>query len=80
MATVTTIDVTSLQGSEDFPVNYNDVMGCVETIASQRISNLLSANRLDGAFWFYDVTDGSVIEEAVIKMAEAQAFNKSLPT
>ena len=79
MATVTTIDVTSLAGSEDFPVNYNDVMGSIETIASQRITNLLSANRLDGAFWFYDVTDGSVIEEAVIKMAEAQSFNKSLP-
>lgn len=80
MATVNTIDITSLAGSEDFPVNYNDVMDCVETIASQRITNLLSANRLNDAFWFYDVTDGTVIEEAVIKMAEAQAFNKSLPT
>ena len=80
MATVTTIDITGMTGSDNFPVNYNDVMDAVETIASQRITNCLSANRLDGAFWFYDVTNGTVIEEAVIEMAQDQAFNKSLPT
>lgn len=77
MATVETIDITSLIGSSDFPVNYNDVYGLVETIASQNIRALRSANRINDAFFEYDVENGSVIEEAVIAMAEKQTFVKT---
>lgn len=74
MAEVTTIDVTTLIGSDKFPLNTNDFYGLVETIASQNIRAAKSANKINDAFYDYDVTDGSVIEEAVIAMAERQEF------
>ena len=77
MAEVTTIDVTSMIGSDTFPVNANDVYGLVETLAVQNIRSLKSTNRIADAFYDYDVTDGAVIEEAVIKMAEKQSFVKT---
>lgn len=76
MATVTTIDVTALEGSDNFPVNINDVYGLIETIAAQNIRAVKSNNRIVDGFYEYDVTDGKVIEEAVIAMAKAQAFDK----
>ena len=77
MAEVQTIDVTTLEGSDKFPVNINDVYGLIETIASQNIRALRSTNRIVDGFYDYDVKDGKVIEEAVIAMAKAQAFNKN---
>lgn len=77
MAEVNTIDVTTLEGSENFPVNTNDVYGLIETIASQNIRALRSTNRIVDGFFEYDVENGKVIEEAVIAMAKAQAFNKN---
>lgn len=77
MAEVNTIDVTTLEGSANFPVNANDVYGLIETIALQNIRALRSTNRIVDGFFEYDVENGKVIEEAVIAMAKAQAFNKN---
>jgi len=73
-AEVTTVDVTTLIGTDKFPLLENQVYGLVETIASQNIRAAKSSNRIADAFYDYDVTDGSVIEEAVIAMAEKQDF------
>ena len=77
MAQVITIDVTTLTGSETFPVNANDVYGLIETIAVQNIRAVKSSNRIEDAFYDYVVENGAVIEEAIIKMAEAQNFVKT---
>lgn len=77
MAQVTTIDVTTLIGSDTFPVNANDVYGLVETIASQNIRAVKSSNRIEDAFYDYVVENGAVIEEAIIAMAEKQTFVKT---
>lgn len=77
MANVTTIDVTTMEGADTFPMNSNDIYGLIETIASQNIRSVKSSNRIVDGFYEYDVENGKVIEEAVIEMAEAQAFNKN---
>ena len=74
MANVTTIDVTTFLGNDKFPLKENDVYGLVETIASQNIRAAKSTNRIADGFYDYDVTDGSVIEEAVVEMAKKQDF------
>lgn len=77
MATVTTVDVTSMIGSSTFPQNANDAYGLLETICAQNIRSLKSFNRIEDAFYDYVVDNGTVIEEAVVKMAEAQNFVKT---
>ena len=77
MATVTTVDVTSMIGSTTFPQNANDAYGLLETICAQNIRALKSFNRIEDAFYDYVVDNGTVIEEAVVKMAEAQNFVKT---
>ena len=77
MAVVETIDITTLTGSETFPVNANDVYGLVETLAVQNIRAVKSSNRIEDAFYDYVVENGAVIEEAVVEMAEKQAFVKT---
>ena len=77
MAQVLTIDVTSILGSETFPVNANDVYGLIETIAVQNIRAVKSSNRIEDAFYDYVVENGAVIEEAIVEMAEKQAFVKT---
>lgn len=77
MSTVTTVDVTTLLGSNDFPVNANDVYGLVETICVQNIRGVKSSNRIEDAFYDYVVENGTVVEEAIIKMAEKQNFVKT---
>lgn len=74
MANVTTIDITNNEGSPTFPLNVNGVYDLVETIASQNIRAVKSVNPIEDAFYDYDVKDGSVIEEAIIAMAQAQSF------
>lgn len=74
---VTTFDVTTPQGSETFPLQSNDPYMLVETIARQTIRSAKNANALEDAFYDYEVDKGAVIEEAVIKMAEKQAFDKN---
>lgn len=76
-AEVTTVDVTTMLGSDTFPVNANDVYDLVETIAVQNIRSLKSSNRIEDAFYDYVVENGAVIEEAVTAMAEAQEFVKT---
>lgn len=62
------------QGSATFPVKANDFLDAVETIAQQNIRSVESTNLIEDAFYEYEVNDGKVIEEAIIEMAEAQAF------
>lgn len=77
MANVTTIDITTLTGSDKFPLKTNDVYNLVETIASQNIRSAKSTNRIVDGFYNYDVTDGSVLEEAIIEMAKKQEFKNT---
>ena len=77
MAKVDTIDITSMIGSENFPVHINDVYGLIETIASQNIRSVKSTNKIEDGLYYYDVENGTVIEEAVIEMAKGQAFDKN---
>lgn len=77
MAQVTTIDVTTLLGTDTFPVNANDVYDLVETIAVQNIRAVKSSNRIEDAFYDYVVENGAVIEEAIVEMANAQEFVKT---
>ena len=77
MAKVETIDVTTSEGSDKFPQNTNDKLNLIETLAIQNIDNLKSYNTIADGAYEYDVTNGKVIEEVVIEMAEAQAFDKT---
>ena len=81
MAVVETIDITTLIGSDTFPVNANEFYDLVETIAVQNIRAVKSSNRIEDAFYDYVVDNGKVIEEAIVKMAESQEFvNKGNPS
>ena len=51
---------TGVDGSDTFPVTYNDYMKAVETIASQNIRALVSTNKLENAFYEYDINDGGL--------------------
>ena len=62
------------KGSDSFPANANEFLGLVETIAQQNIRNVPNTNVIEDAFYEYEVDDGKIIEEAIIEMAEAQAF------
>ena len=62
------------KGSNNFSAEANDFLGLVETIAQQNIRAVESTNLIEDAFYEYEVDDGKVIEEAIIEMAEAQAF------
>lgn len=77
MAKVETIDVTSTEGSENFPQNTNDKLNLIETLAVQNIDSLKSYNKIVDGAYDYDIENGKVIEEVVIEMAEAQAFDKT---
>ena len=77
MSQVTTVDIAGLTGTDTFPVNANDVYDLVETIAVQNIRAVKSSNRIEDAFYDYVVENGAVIEEAIIEMANKQAFVKT---
>lgn len=72
-----TIDLSQIIGSDAFPNNVNDVLKLIETIASQRITAVNSANRLVDATFDYDVQNGRVVQEAVIEMAKSYAYDKN---
>lgn len=76
MIKLTKQQITDLEGSDEFPTNENDVLTCVEVIAKQDILALKSANKLNDAVKTFEVENGKVLETAVIKMAEARAFDK----
>lgn len=65
---------TPVNGSKDFPTNPNNFLAAVETIAQQNVRSVISTNKIEDAFYEYEVKDGKVIEEAVIEMAKRQAF------
>lgn len=77
MAEVKTINKTSNEGSDIFPLETNAIYNMVEKIASQKIESAKNGNALENAFYEYEVDKGKVVEEAVIKMAEKQAYDKN---
>ena len=66
--------VTPINGSNTFPATPNAFLSSVEKIAHQRIASVISTNKIEDAFYEYEVEDGKVIEEAIIAMAQRQAF------
>lgn len=66
--------VTPVNGSVNFPATPNNFLAAVETIAQQNVRSVVSTNKIEDAFYEYEVKDGKVIEEAIIAMAQRQAF------
>ena len=66
--------ITPVNGSANFPATPNSFLAAVETIAQQNVRAVESTNKIEDAFYEYEVKDGKVIEEAIIEMATAQAF------
>lgn len=66
--------VTQINGSGNFPATPNAFLAAVETIAQQKVRAVISTNKIEDAFYEYEVRDGKVIEEAVIAMAARNAF------
>lgn len=66
--------ITPVNGSATFPTTANAFLTAVETIAQQNVRAVESTNKIEDAFYEYEVKDGKVIEEAVIAMAQRQAF------
>lgn len=66
--------VTPVNGSANFPATPNAFLAAVETIAQQNVRSVISTNKIEDAFYEYEVKDGKVIEEAIIAMAQRQAF------
>ena len=65
---------TPVNGQNTFPTTANAFLAAVETIAQQNVRAVESTNKIEDAFYEYDVKDGKVIEEAIIAMAARQAF------
>lgn len=65
---------TPINGSANFPATPNNFLAAVETIAQQNVRSVVSTNKIEDAFYEYEVKDGKVIEEAIIAMAQRQAF------
>ena len=66
--------ITPVNGSVNFPATPNNFLAAVETIAQQNVRSVVSTNKIEDAFYDYEVKDGKVIEEAIIAMAQRQAF------
>ena len=66
--------VTPVNGSANFPATPNAFLAAVETIAQQNVRAVVSTNKIEDAFYEYEVRNGKVIEEAIIAMAQRQAF------
>lgn len=73
------IITTPNNGAAQFPANENEVYPLVETIAYQSIKGVKSANRIEDAFYFVDLTEdnGVVLETALIQKAECQSYDKN---
>lgn len=67
---------TPIQGQKTFPTTENEFYKAVETIAVQNVRAVKNTNKIEEAFYEYavDEDNGTIIEEAVIEMAKAQAF------
>ena len=66
--------VTPVNGSANFPATPNNFLAAVETIAQQNVRSVVSTNKIEDAFYEYEVKDGKIIEEAIIALAQRQAF------
>lgn len=67
---------TSKEGAGTFPVNEDEYIGAVETLCIQEMKGLKSSNILEDGMRKYEVNDGKVIEKSVMKMAQANAFDR----
>lgn len=69
---------TPTNGAVNFPANENEAYGFIETLAYQNIRSVKSANRLDDAFYFIDLTEenGVVLEMGLIDKAQKQTYAK----
>lgn len=65
---------TPINGSDTFPTTENEFYSAVETLAAQNIRGIKNTNKIEDAFYEYEIVNGKVIEEAVIKMAEKRNF------
>lgn len=63
-------------GATTFPAVANEAYTAVETLAVQEIRSLKSTNRLYDAVFDWDVSNGTVVETAVVQMAQKQTFNR----
>lgn len=66
--------ITPVNGSANFPATPNAFLAAVETIAQQNVRAVISTNKIEDAFYEYEVKDGKIVEEAVVAMAQRQAF------
>lgn len=69
---------TPINGQTTFPATANTFLAAVETIAHQNVRAVVSTNKIEDAFYEYEVKDGKVIEEAIIAMAQAQTFTPTV--
>jgi len=67
---------TDIEGASTFPVTENEYIESVEKIALQHCKGLASSNAFADGVRKINVTDGSVLEESVIKMAEKNAYDR----
>ena len=65
MAVVQTIDVTTSEGTDKFPLETNDIYNMVEKVASQNIRSAKNGNALEDALYEYEVDKGSVVNECL---------------
>lgn len=70
-------EITTIEGSQNFPQNDNDVLELIEKIALQENKALKSANQFREGLRQVKVQDGKVLEQSVIKMAESRIFDKN---
>lgn len=66
-----------MEGNSNFNGQVSDTLSLIETLASQNIRAVKSSNKIIDGFFEYDIQNGKVIEEAIIKYASKQAFNKN---
>ena len=64
-------------GVEQFPATENETLTAIETLAKQQIMAVKSVNRIEDGLYYDDVEYGTVVEQAMIKKAEKQVFNKN---
>lgn len=66
-----------MEGTNTYPQSYSDTLSLIEKLAVQNIRSVKSANKIVDGFFDYDIENGKVIEESIIKFATKQAFNKN---
>ena len=62
-------------GATAFPANENAVYKAIETLAAQDIRKVNTTNRIVDGLYYYDVENGTVVEQAMIGLVKSQALN-----